>query len=110
MQRPPMYTQPPHVYQPPSATATTTATTEKNATPASNQVEAPKPTREQIAAATISAEPQLRDLQKELLGFVPAAVRRKQAAQKKTAALPKGAKPIINAAPDVEEGVEEEQE
>jgi WW domain-binding protein 11 len=28
---------------------------------------------------TISAEPQLRDLQKELLGFVPAAVRRKQA-------------------------------
>ncbi|KAI8378935.1 WW domain binding protein 11-domain-containing protein [Blakeslea trispora] len=34
-------------------------------------------------APTISAEPQLRDLQKELLGFVPAAIRRKQA--KKTA-------------------------
>ncbi|KAI8097985.1 uncharacterized protein B0P05DRAFT_522847 [Gilbertella persicaria] len=30
-------------------------------------------------APTISAEPQLRDLQKELLGFVPAAIRRKQA-------------------------------
>ncbi|KAI8335633.1 hypothetical protein EDC96DRAFT_524609 [Choanephora cucurbitarum] len=29
-------------------------------------------------APTISAEPQLRDLQKELLGFVPAAIRRKQ--------------------------------
>ncbi|CDS07670.1 hypothetical protein LRAMOSA01619 [Lichtheimia ramosa] len=99
-QRPPMYTQPAHIYQ---SSSTTTTTTEKSAVPESSQVEVPKPTREQIAAATISAEPQLRDLQKELLGFVPAAVRRKQAAQKKTAALPKGAKPVINAAPDVEE-------
>ena len=99
-QRPPMYAQPPHIYQ---SSSTTPVTTEKDATPVSSQAEAPKPTREQIAAATISAEPQLRDLHKELLGFVPAAVRRKQAAQKKTAALPKGAKPIINAAPDVEE-------
>lgn len=95
-----MYTQPAHIYQ---SSSTTTTTTEKSAVPESSQVEVPKPTREQIAAATISAEPQLRDLQKELLGFVPAAVRRKQAAQKKTAALPKGAKPVINAAPDVEE-------
>ncbi|KAI7869142.1 WW domain binding protein 11-domain-containing protein [Spinellus fusiger] len=54
--------------------------------------------------ATISAEPQLRDLQKELLGFVPAALRRKQAASNKAASLPKGARPTINAAPEVEDG------
>ncbi|KAL0088098.1 WW domain binding protein 11-domain-containing protein [Phycomyces blakesleeanus] len=53
-------------------------------------------------AATISAEPQLRNLQKELLGFVPAALRRKQAASRKTASLPKGARPNINAAPEVD--------
>ncbi|CAO3701255.1 unnamed protein product [Rhizopus microsporus] len=35
--------------------------------------------------ATISAEPQLRDLQKELLGFVPASVRRKQVKANKNA-------------------------
>lgn len=53
--------------------------------------------------ATISAEPQLRDLQKELVGFVPAALRRKQAQAKKTELLPKGARPNeINLAPDVE--------
>ncbi|KAG1456535.1 hypothetical protein G6F56_006807 [Rhizopus delemar] len=40
---------------------------------ASASNEAKKP-----VVATISAEPQLRDLQKELLGFVPASVRRKQ--------------------------------
>lgn len=55
------------------------------------------------ATATISAEPQLRDLQKELLGFVPAALRRKQAMAKKVASLPKGARPNINPAPSLEE-------
>lgn len=35
--------------------------------------------------ATISAEPQLRDLQKELLGFVPVSVRRKQVKTNKNA-------------------------
>lgn len=56
-------------------------------------------------APTISAEPQLRDLQKELLGFVPAALRRKQAMAKKVASLPKGARPNINAAPSLDEPV-----
>ncbi|KAI8982256.1 hypothetical protein BDF20DRAFT_459678 [Mycotypha africana] len=55
----------------------------------------------------ISAEPQLRDLQKEALQFVPAAIRKKQQHAKKVAALPKGARPTINAAPSIEE---EEQE
>ncbi|KAG0173617.1 hypothetical protein DFQ30_007382 [Apophysomyces sp. BC1015] len=66
---------------------------------------ATKPT--ESTPAMISAEPQLRDLQKELLGFVPAALRRKQAAAKKTASLPKGARPTINAAPEVEDANEE---
>ncbi|KAI9030851.1 hypothetical protein CLU79DRAFT_358671 [Phycomyces nitens] len=63
----------------------------------------PEPSTAYTPAATISAEPQLRNLQKELLGFVPAALRRKQAASRKTASLPKGARPNINAAPEVDE-------
>lgn len=47
----------------------------------------------------ISAEPQLRDLEKETLAFVPAAIRRKQNAASKKASLPKEARPHINAAP-----------
>ncbi|EPB83184.1 hypothetical protein HMPREF1544_10077 [Mucor circinelloides 1006PhL] len=47
----------------------------------------------------ISAEPQLRDLEKETLAFVPAAIRRKQNAANKKASLPKEARPNINAAP-----------
>lgn len=54
-------------------------------------------------APTISAEPQLRDLRKELLGFVPAALRRKQTQAKKHASLPKEARPIINAAPSIDQ-------
>jgi hypothetical protein len=38
-----------------------------------------------------------------LLGFVPAALRRKQANAQKKAALPKGARPNINAAPTIDD-------
>lgn len=64
----------------------------------------PRPaTAAEAAPVTITAEPQLRDLQKELLGLVPASLRRKQAAKKKADALPKAARPSINATPDVYE-------
>lgn len=54
----------------------------------------PKPvTQEVSAAATISAEPELRDLKKEATSFVPAALRKK----KNTGPMSK-----INAAPTVE--------
>ncbi|CAO3637254.1 unnamed protein product [Cunninghamella blakesleeana] len=67
-------------------------------------VTAPPITSEPSKTATISAEPQIRDLQKELVTFVPAALRRKQAQAKKAESLPKNAKPSnINLAPDVEE-------
>jgi WW domain-binding protein 11 len=59
-------------------------------------------------APTISAEPQLRDLQKELLGFVPAALRRKQTQAKKHASLPKEARPTINAAPSIDQQDEQD--
>ncbi|KAI8644991.1 WW domain binding protein 11-domain-containing protein [Parasitella parasitica] len=51
------------------------------------------------SAPVISAEPQLRDLEKETLAFVPAAIRRKQNAAHKRASLPKEARPHIDAAP-----------
>ncbi|GAA5813022.1 hypothetical protein MFLAVUS_006488 [Mucor flavus] len=82
------FTAPVHYQQPAAPTTVTPITTE--AAPVA------------AVAPTISAEPQLRDLQKELLGFVPAAIRRKQAAAKKVAALPKGARPNINPAPSLE--------
>lgn len=63
----------------------------------------PPPSSEPSKTAIISAEPQLRDLQKELVAFVPAALRKKQAQAKKTESLPKNARPSnINLAPDVE--------
>lgn len=87
------FTAPVHYQQPPSAAATVSAepTTSASVTAAAS------------VAPTISAEPQLRDLQKELIGFVPAALRRKQAAANKIASLPKGARPNINAAPSLDE-------
>lgn len=60
--------------------------------PVQQQAESTVQKKEPVQA-TISAEPQLRDLQKELLGFVPTALRRKQT--KKTP-LPKEAKPHID--------------
>ncbi|ORX52472.1 hypothetical protein DM01DRAFT_1336846 [Hesseltinella vesiculosa] len=63
----------------------------------------PTISKEASTTATISAEPQLRDLQKELVTFVPAALRRKQAKAKQMESLPKGARADnINLAPDVE--------
>lgn len=56
------------------------------------------------AAVTISAAPQVRDLQKELVGFVPAAVRKKQLQAGKKGTIPKVARPTINAAPDMDLG------
>ncbi|KAI8978408.1 hypothetical protein BDB01DRAFT_799722 [Pilobolus umbonatus] len=70
-----------------------------------------EPETKSVSAATvvptISAEPQLRDLRKELIGFVPTALRRKQAAAKKVASLPKGVRPTINAAPAIDQAEEE---
>ncbi|KAI8344384.1 WW domain binding protein 11-domain-containing protein [Chlamydoabsidia padenii] len=90
MQQQPIYTAPPSHFAPPR--------------PAVPPPPPPPPiSTETSKTATISAEPQLRDLQKELVGFVPAALRRKQAQTKKTDLLPKGARPNdINLAPDVE--------
>ncbi|KAG2193836.1 hypothetical protein INT46_011677 [Mucor plumbeus] len=61
----------------------------------------PQTTQQPTHSSTpvISAEPQLRDLEKETLAFVPAAIRRKQNAANKKASLPKEARPHINAAP-----------
>jgi hypothetical protein len=55
------------------------------------------------APVTISAAPQVRDLQKELVGFVPAAVRKKQLQAGKKGAVPKVVRPNINAAPDMDD-------
>ncbi|KAJ2961510.1 hypothetical protein NQZ79_g3208 [Umbelopsis isabellina] len=55
------------------------------------------------APVTISAAPQVRDLQKELVGFVPAAVRKKQLQAGKKGAVPKVVRPNINAAPDLDD-------
>ncbi|KAG2199633.1 hypothetical protein INT47_005158 [Mucor saturninus] len=104
MYYPPVYQQPIYqhqpvyqpVYQPPV----------QQPTYVSKPVHYEQPKEESLSAAvapTISAEPQLRDLQKELLGFVPAALRRKQAMAKKVASLPKGARPNINPAPSLED-------
>lgn len=57
-------------------------------------------------AVTISAAPQVRDLQKELVGFVPAAVRKKQLQAGKKGTVPKVARPTINAAPDMDNPIE----
>lgn len=59
----------------------------------------PASTIQHASTPVISAEPQLRDLEKETLAFVPAAIRRKQNAASKKASLPKEARPDINAAP-----------
>ncbi|CEP14653.1 hypothetical protein [Parasitella parasitica] len=56
-------------------------------------------TSQTASTPVISAEPQLRDLEKETLAFVPAAIRRKQNAANKKASLPKEARPHIDAAP-----------
>ncbi|KAF8913247.1 WW domain binding protein 11-domain-containing protein [Gymnopilus junonius] len=62
----------------------------------------PKPTTvAEMAAATVSAEPQLRDFKKEATAFVPTAVKRKKAA---TAAID-NASSKINAAPLLEPSV-----
>jgi hypothetical protein len=58
------------------------------------------------AAVTISAAPQVRDLQKELVGFVPAAVRKRKLQAGKKGTLPKVARPTINAAPDMDDDEE----
>lgn len=52
-----------------------------------------------MAAATISAEPQLRDFKKEATAFVPAAVKRKKATASSTAKEDPSSK--INAAPSL---------
>ncbi|KAJ1530017.1 hypothetical protein HK096_008962, partial [Nowakowskiella sp. JEL0078] len=62
--------------------------------------------------AVISAEAQLRDLQKELVAFVPAALKRSNPAPSNTGVRRVGSVPRVNAAPDVgdsqNEGVDEE--
>ncbi|KAI8575035.1 hypothetical protein K450DRAFT_263616 [Umbelopsis ramanniana AG] len=67
------------------------------------------PTEAVSATVTISAAPQVRDLQKELVGFVPAAVRKKKLQAGKKGTIPKVARPAINAAPDMDDD-EEHQE
>lgn len=61
------------------------------------------------ATVTISAAPQVRDLQKELVGLVPAAVRKRKLQAGKKGTIPKVARPTINAAPDMDDD-EESQE
>ncbi|CAG8573565.1 9995_t:CDS:10 [Acaulospora morrowiae] len=65
----------------------------------------PKPeqqTRPTVTAIPIiQAEPQVRNLQKELTTFVPASLLRKKASAKK----PKVARPIVNAAPNIDDGM-----
>lgn len=58
------------------------------------------------ATVTISAAPQVRDLQKELVGFVPAAVRKRKLQAGKKGTIPKVARPTINAAPDMDDDEE----
>jgi hypothetical protein len=65
-----------------------------------------QPTEAVSATVTISAAPQVRDLQKELVGFVPAAVRKKKLQAGKKGTLPKVARPTINAAPDMDDDEE----
>ncbi|KAG2178717.1 hypothetical protein INT44_001870 [Umbelopsis vinacea] len=65
------------------------------------------PTEAVSAPVTISAAPQVRDLQKELVGFVPAAVRKKKLQAGKKGSIPKVARPAINAAPDMDDDEEE---
>ncbi|RUP47317.1 hypothetical protein BC936DRAFT_145871 [Jimgerdemannia flammicorona] len=68
------------------------------------------PARPQLALApVISAAPQVRDLRKELTTLVPASILRKKAAAAKAGAQGAGkvARPKINAAPDLDEGVSE---
>ncbi|CAG8724385.1 11938_t:CDS:2, partial [Acaulospora colombiana] len=56
-----------------------------------------------VAAATpvIQAEPQVRNLQKELTTLVPSSLLRKKA----SASKPKVARPVVNAAPNIDDGV-----
>ncbi|CAG8515400.1 1290_t:CDS:2 [Ambispora gerdemannii] len=54
------------------------------------------------ATPIIQAEPQVRNLQKELTTLVPAALLRKKA----SASKPKVSRPIVNAAPNIDDGME----
>jgi hypothetical protein len=80
--------------------------------PVNNDVNVESTTTEVTnATVTISAAPQVRDLQKELVGFVPAAVRKKKLQAGKKGIVPKVARPTINAAPDMDDDdVEQEQD
>ncbi len=61
--------------------------------------------------ATISAAPQLRDLKREAAGFVPAAVRKKQATEKARKAMSLPSKDSLNIAPsDADESHQKEGE
>ncbi|KAI8073835.1 WW domain binding protein 11-domain-containing protein [Gongronella butleri] len=98
------YHRPPPRPLPPAHAAALAASASVSAAPVMTP---PRPnaaiSKETSATATISAEPQLRDLQKELVGFVPAALRRKQTKAKQQDQLPKGARADkVNLAPDVE--------
>ncbi|CAG8731556.1 14618_t:CDS:2 [Cetraspora pellucida] len=53
------------------------------------------------ATPVIQAEPQVRNLQKELTTLVPAALLRKKADARK----PKVARPVVNAAPNIDDGI-----
>ncbi|CAG8586456.1 14831_t:CDS:10, partial [Gigaspora rosea] len=63
----------------------------------------PPPFSSQVTRATpvIQAEPQVRNLQKELTTLVPAALLRKKADARK----PKVARPVVNAAPNIDDGI-----
>lgn len=56
------------------------------------------------ATPVIQAAPQVRNLQKELTTLIPAALLRKKAAASK----PKVARPIVNAAPNIDDGLIDE--
>ncbi|KAL0143259.1 WW domain binding protein 11-domain-containing protein [Mucor lusitanicus] len=86
------FSAPVHYQQPPQAAAAAAAPSHTTQQPATT-------TTQHASTPVISAEPQLRDLEKETLAFVPAAIRRKQTAASKKASLPKEARPDINAAP-----------
>lgn len=70
----------------------------------------PPPAPKPAGPVTISAEPKLRDLQKELLNFVPASIRRKQLGATKKQVNSKPAPANVEGAPSIDGYDEQEQE
>ncbi|KAK9763250.1 hypothetical protein K7432_010256 [Basidiobolus ranarum] len=79
----------------------------KTSRPGRSESDSANEVKKPAAPAVISAEPQIRNLQKELTKLVPAAVLRKKATGGVSSpAIPKVSLPKINAAPDMDYNVD----